>query len=220
MTEHQNRDSQKLPGIYITLEGGDGVGKTTQADALEKWFSEAGRAVVRTREPGGTPLGEQIREIVLHHRGEIAPKAEALLYAADRAQHCETVVRPALLRGDVVVQDRYIDSSIAYQGAGRVLDAKHIRALSEWATDELQPDVTILLDLDVAAARARREQTRDHFDRLESEQNEFHSRVRAAYLQLASAQPSRFLVLDASLPAAEISSHIVRSMRERFGASL
>ena len=214
------RNSSESRGIFITLEGGDGVGKTTQADALHEWFLESGRTVVRTREPGGTLLGEQIREIVLHHRGEVTPKAEALLYAADRAQHIATVVRPALLRGDVVLQDRYVDSSIAYQGAGRVLDSAHILMLSEWATDELQPDLTILLDLDVSVARARLDHSRQRFDRLESEQEEFHDRVRSAYLQRADEYPHRFLVIDASRPSSEIFSEIVRTVRQRFGGFL
>ena len=135
-----------MTGLFVTLEGGDGAGKTTQARLLEEWLGSRGETVRRTREPGGTEVGVQIREIVLHHRGEIDPRAEALLYAADRAQHIGTFVRPALERGEVVVQDRYIDSSVAYQGAGRVLDAAEVRSLSEWATRDLRPDLTVLLD--------------------------------------------------------------------------
>ncbi|HEU0180896.1 MAG TPA: dTMP kinase, partial [Agromyces mariniharenae] len=116
-------------GVFITLEGGDGSGKTTQAELLRDWLSGEGRTVVRTREPGGTEVGVEIREIVLHHRGDISPRAEALLYAADRAHHVATVVRPALERGEIVIQDRYIDSSVAYQGAGRVLDPEAVRGL-------------------------------------------------------------------------------------------
>ena len=118
------------PGIWITLEGGDGSGKTTQSNLLAQWMTDEGRTVVRTREPGGSEVGQLIRDIVLHHRGDIAPRAEALLYAADRAHHVATVVRPALARGEVVLQDRYLDSSVAYQGAGRVLDGDEIRGLS------------------------------------------------------------------------------------------
>jgi dTMP kinase len=113
--------------VWITLEGGDGSGKTTQADLLDTWLSNEGRTVVRTREPGGSEVGNLIRDIVLHHRGDIAPRAEALLYAADRAHHVATVVRPALTRGEVVLQDRYLDSSVAYPGARRVLDCEEIR---------------------------------------------------------------------------------------------
>jgi len=195
-------------GVFITLEGGDGSGKTTQAELLGRWLQEAGRTVVRTREPGGTEVGVEVREIVLHHRGEIAPRAEALLYAADRAHHVATLVRPALERGDVVIQDRYIDSSVAYQGAGRVLDPEAIRGLSEWATEGLRPDLTVLLDLDAAAARGRLDEARTRYDRLEAEASEFHDRVRAAYLALAEAEPERFLVVDASRPVDEIAGAI------------
>ena len=147
-------DPEPGRGLWVTFEGGDGVGKTTQAALLEEWLRGQGRTVVRTREPGGTEVGVLVRDIVLHHRGDIAPRAEALLYAADRAHHVATVVRPALARGDVVIQDRYLDSSVAYQGAGRVLDATEIRDLSLWATEGALPDLTVLLDLDPSSARA------------------------------------------------------------------
>lgn len=196
--------------MFITLEGGDGSGKTTQAELLREWLTSEGRTVVRTREPGGTDVGVEIREIVLHHEGDIAPRAEALLYAADRAHHVATVVRPALERGDVVIQDRYIDSSVAYQGAGRVLDAEAVRGLSEWATDGLVPDLTILLDLEAEAARGRLDEARTRFDRLEAEASEFHDRVRSAYLALAASEPDRFLVVDAAQPVDQI-AEVVRA---------
>jgi dTMP kinase len=195
-------------GVFITLEGGDGSGKTTQAELLHEWLATRGRTVVRTREPGGTEVGVEVREIVLHHRGDIAPRAEALLYAADRAHHVATVVRPALARGEVVIQDRYIDSSVAYQGAGRVLDPEAVRGISEWATEGLLPDLTILLDLDADAARGRLDEARTRYDRLEAEASDFHDRVRAAYLTLADEEPDRFLVVDASRPVDEIASVI------------
>lgn len=195
-------------GLWITLEGGDGSGKTTQARLLHAWLEGTGRTVVRTREPGGTEVGVLIRDIVLHHRGDIAPRAEALLYAADRAHHVETLVRPALARGEVVIQDRYLDSSVAYQGAGRVLDATEVRGLSLWAADGALPDVTVLLDLDPATARARLDAADKPFDRLESEKDEFHARVRAAFLALAAEEPERFLVLDASRPVADLAADI------------
>ena len=195
-------------GLFVTFEGGDGAGKTTQAALLEKWLTDAGRRVVRTREPGGTEVGVEIREIVLHHRGDISPRAEALLYAADRAHHVATVVRPALERGEVVIQDRYIDSSVAYQGVGRELDPEAVRGLSEWATEGLAPDLTILLDLDADAARGRLDDARTRYDRLEAEASEFHDRVRAAYLALAEAEPGRFLVVDASRPVDEFAGDI------------
>ncbi|GAA2965669.1 dTMP kinase [Microbacterium schleiferi] len=196
------------PGLFITLEGGDGSGKTTQASLLHGWLESAGRTVVRTREPGGTEVGVLIRDIVLHHRGEVSPRAEALLYAADRAHHIATVVRPALERGEVVIQDRYLDSSVAYQGAGRVLGRDEIRDLSLWATEGLLPHLTVLLDLDPSTARARLDAADKPFDRLEAERDEFHTRVRAEYLVLAAAEPERFLVLDASLPADEIAEAV------------
>ncbi len=186
-------------GVWITFEGGDGVGKTTQARLLEDWLAAEGRTVVRTREPGGSDVGQLIRDIVLHHRGDIAPRAEALLYAADRAHHVRAVVRPALERGEVVIQDRYLDSSVAYQGAGRVLDADEVRDLSLWAAEGALPDVTVLLDLDPAAARARLDADDKPFDRLEAEKEDFHRRVREAFLALAAAEPDRFLVVDAAL---------------------
>lgn len=195
-------------GIWVTFEGGDGTGKTTQATRLETWLREQQRTVVRTREPGGTEVGVLIREIVLHHRGEVAPRAEALLYAADRAQHVATLVRPALARGDVVIQDRYLDSSVAYQGAGRVLDAEQVRDLSMWATEGALPDLTVLLDLDPAVARRRLDAADKPFDRLEAEKSAFHERVRDAFLALAAADPRRFLVLDAARSEAELAAAV------------
>ncbi len=195
-------------GVFITLEGGDGSGKSTQAELLREWLALQGRSVVRTREPGGTEVGVEVREIVLHHRGDITPRAEALLYAADRAHHIATVVRPALDRGDVVIQDRYIDSSVAYQGAGRVLDPEAVRGISEWATEGLVPDLTILLDIDADAARGRLDAARTRYDRLEAEASAFHDRVRDAYLAIADAEPGRFLVIDATLPTVDIAAAI------------
>jgi dTMP kinase len=205
------------PGLWITFEGGDGSGKTTQAALLEEWLREQGRTVIRTREPGGTDVGNLVRDIVLHHRGDIAPRAEALLYAADRAHHVSTLVRPAIERGDVVIQDRYLDSSVAYQGAGRVLDADEVRELSMWATNGALPDVTVLLDIDPGAARARLDADDKPFDRLEAEKAEFHGRVREAYLDLAAAEPNRFLVLDATRPPELLADDIRRRVAEVLG---
>ncbi|MDM7891015.1 dTMP kinase [Curtobacterium caseinilyticum] len=194
-----------MTGRFITLEGGDGAGKTTQAELLTAWLEEHGRTVVRTREPGGTELGQRIREMVLHERGHVAPRAEALLYAADRAHHVETIVRPALARGEVVLQDRYIDSSVAYQGVARGLGADRVRSVSEWAADGLAPDLTVLLDLDVTAGRARVAAARGAtFDRLESEAATFHEAVRRAFLDAAAAEPERFLVVDAGAAAEDV----------------
>ncbi|TCK59627.1 dTMP kinase [Curtobacterium sp. PhB136] len=194
-----------MTGRFITLEGGDGAGKTTQAELLTAWLEANGRTVVRTREPGGTDLGLRIREIVLHERGHVSARAEALLYAADRAHHIEAVVRPAVARGDIVLQDRYIDSSVAYQGVARGLGAEQIRSVSDWAADGLVPDRTVLLDLDVTEGRARVAAARgDTFDRLESEAAAFHETVRSAFLGMADAEPSRFLVVDAAAPADDV----------------
>ena len=183
-------------GLFITFEGGDGSGKSTQLGILVNWLEQKGRTVVVSREPGGTDLGEELREIVLHRRGEIAPRAEALIYAADRAHNIATKVRPALERGDIVVQDRYLDSSVAYQGAGRILGGDEVREVSLWATESLLPDLTILLDLHEDIGQDRMTE-RTKYDRLEAEKIDFHARVRAAYLGLAAAEPDRFLVLDA-----------------------
>ncbi|HEY9477399.1 MAG TPA: dTMP kinase [Microbacteriaceae bacterium] len=187
-----------MSGLFVTFEGGDGSGKSTQATLLAEWLAGTGRTVLRTREPGGTELGVELRNIVLHRRGDIAPRAEALLYAADRAHHIATKVRPALQRGEVVVQDRYFDSSVAYQGDGRELAAEEIRGISLWATDGLIPDLTILLDLDETAGLERVQRSSTRYDRLEAEERDFHARVRAAYLRLAAAEPERFVVLDAN----------------------
>ena len=195
-------------GLFLTLEGIDGAGKSSHLDAMEALFRTQGRTVVRTREPGGTEVGVLIRDIVLHHRGEVAPRAEALLYAADRAHHIETVVRPALERREVVIQDRYLDSSVAYQGAGRVLGRDEVRDLSLWATGRLLPDLTVLLDLDHSLARNRLDADDKPFDRLESEESAFHDSVREEFLALADAEPQRFLVLDASRLPADLATDI------------
>ncbi len=203
-----------MTGLFITLEGGDGTGKSTQSALIGEWFAAQGREVVFTREPGGTDLGLELREIVLHSRGHIAPRAEALLYAADRAHHIATVVRPALERGAVVLQDRYIDSSVAYQGAGRVLDPSEVRDVSMWATENLVPDVTVLLDLDPTIGRERLDAANKRFDRLEAEALEFHTRVRESYLAMAAAEPARFIVVDATLDREAIRDAIVARLAE------
>jgi dTMP kinase len=197
-----------MTGLFITLEGGDGSGKSTQLALLVGWLEESGRTVVVSREPGGTELGLELRDIVLHRRGEIAPRAEALIYAADRAHNIATKVRPALERGDIVVQDRYLDSSVAYQGAGRVLGADEVREVSLWATEGLLPDLTVLLDLDESSGKDRLAGSRTQYDRLEAEQQDFHARVRAAYLALAAAEPHRFLTIDAHRSVDDIAATI------------
>lgn len=201
-----------MNGLFVTFEGGDGAGKTTQAELLGAWLEAQGREVVRTREPGGTALGTEVRRILLHGGDEIGAvnaRAEALLYAADRAQHVAQLVRPALERGAVVVQDRYIDSSLAYQGAGRVLEVSEVRQLSEWASGGLWPELTVLLDVDPDTAAARRQSRGGVADRLEAEAVEFHAAVRAGFLGFAAAEPGRYLVLDAAQPAEELSEQII-----------
>ncbi|MCH8613928.1 dTMP kinase [Arsenicicoccus dermatophilus] len=196
--------------MFVALEGGDGGGKSTQAALLRDWLGGLGHTVVLTREPGGSPLGVQVRELLLHG-DHVAPRAEALLYAADRAHHVATVVRPALERGEVVVTDRYLDSSVAYQGAGRALAAQEIRDLSLWAVEGLLPDLTVLLDVSAATGRERRG---DVHDRLESEPDDFHERVRAGFLALAAAEPQRYLVVDASLPPEQVHAAVRERLAE------
>jgi dTMP kinase len=197
-----------VSGLFISFEGIDGVGKSTQADALETFVRSHGLDVVRTLEPGGTELGQEIRHLLLHRKGDVSPRAEALLYAADRSHHVATKIRPALEAGKVVIIDRYLDSSVAYQGAGRELETKEIRDLSLWATNGLLPNLTILLDLDPELARARRDNTGTEPDRLEREKVEFFAAVRQGYLELAAAEPERFLVIDATSSKEQIQAQI------------
>ncbi|POX55726.1 dTMP kinase [Streptomyces sp. Ru71] len=182
-------------GFFIALEGGDGAGKSTQAEALAEWIRGKGHEVVVTREPGATPVGKRLRSILLDvSSAGLSHRAEALLYAADRAEHVDTVVRPALERGAVVISDRYIDSSVAYQGAGRDLSPTEVARINRWATNGLVPHLTVLLDV---APETARERFTEAPDRLESEPAEFHARVRSGFLTLAAADPGRYLVVDA-----------------------
>lgn len=202
-------------GLFVAFEGGEGAGKSTQSKLLASWLTERGYEVVTTREPGATPIGRQLRHLLLDpDNGEIAPRAEALLYAADRAQHVATVIRPALARGAVVVSDRYVDSSLAYQGVGRSLSTGEIERLSQFATSGLRPDVTVLLDVPVTEGLARTSVRDEIPDRLEAESAAFHERVRAAFRELAEASPDRYLVVDASLPPASIHQLIVRRIAD------
>lgn len=188
-----------MAGLFISFEGIDGVGKSTQADLLESWLISKSKDVVRTLEPGGTDVGIEIRKILLHHKGDLAPRAEAALFAADRAHHVASKIRPALEQGKIVITDRYFDSSVAYQGAGRDLSRTEVRGLSLWAVGGLLPDLTVLLDLPADEAMARRSTSGTEPDRLEKEKTEFFETVRAAYLDLAEAEPERFLVVDAAV---------------------
>ncbi|MET8780637.1 dTMP kinase [Streptomyces sp. NPDC004589] len=193
-------------GFFIALEGGDGAGKSTQAEALAEWIRGKGHEVVLTREPGATPVGKRLRSILLDvSSAGLSHRAEALLYAADRAEHVDTVVRPALERGAVVISDRYIDSSVAYQGAGRDLSPTEIARINRWATNGLVPHLTVLLDV---APETARERFTEAPDRLESEPAEFHARVRSGFLTLAAADPGRYLVVDAGQEPEAVSTVI------------
>ncbi len=195
--------------MFVSFEGLDGSGKTTQAELLRARLEGDGEEVVATREPGGTELGERIRELVLHG-GHVAPWAEALLYAASRAQHVEQVIRPALDRGATVICDRYVDSSVAYQGVARGLGLDAVLALNLAAVGELMPDRTFLLLLDPADVPARLR--RDH-DRLEREGDDFRARVDAGYRELASRFPKRIVVLDGERPAEELAEEVYGALR-------
>ena len=199
-------------GRFITFEGGEGAGKSTQVERLAATLRGDGRDVVVTREPGATDVGARIRRLVLDKAEAPSPRAEALLYAADRAHHVATVVRPALARGAVVISDRYVDSSLAYQGAGRTLPVAEISWLSSWATGGLKPDLVVLLDVDPSVGLSRVDARGQGQDRLESESRQFHERVRYAFLDLAAADPKRYLVLDAARPADEISAAVAERM--------
>jgi dTMP kinase len=205
-------EPRPLRGLLLAFEGGEGAGKSTQARLLAIWLREQGYEVVATHEPGATKVGMRLRALLLDtaHAG-LSSRAEALMYAADRAEHVAAVIRPALERGAIVVTDRYVDSSLAYQGAGRRLPVREIADLNKWATGGLGPDLTILLDLSPLAGLGRRERSAD---RLEAEPAEFHQRVRAGFLALADAEPQRYLVLDATRSAADLSREIQDRIRE------
>jgi dTMP kinase len=194
--------------MFITLEGLDGSGKTTQAQLLGARLAADGREVVLTREPGGTPLGEEIRNLVLHG-GDVAPWAEAALYAASRAQHVEQVIRPALARGATVICDRYVDSSVAYQGIARGLGLERVLELNLAAVEGLMPDLTILLEIGAGGASARMGGGRD---RIEREDDGFHARAAAAYRTLAAREPGRYLVLDGTAPQEVLADRIVAAV--------
>lgn len=194
-----------MSGVFIVFEGGDGVGKSTQVRLLADALTAAGHRVVLTHEPGDTPVGHDIRRILLDPAtGDLSPRAEALLYAADKAQHLFEVVEPALARGEVVVCDRYVDSMLAYQGAGRVLDLADVERVARWATADVRPDLTVLLDLDPADAMGDIAE----LDRVEAAGLEFHRRARELFVELARRDPSRFLVLPAREPVEQLAAQI------------
>jgi dTMP kinase len=196
-------------GLFIAFEGGDGAGKSTQVALLREALEAAGRTVTVTRQPGGTTLGREIRDLVLHG-DHVAPRAEALLFAADKAHHVDQLIKPALDRGEVVLTDRYTDSSVAYQGAGRDLGAQEIHDLNMWAVDDLVPDLTVVVDVSAAEGRRRRG---DVHDRLEAEEDTFHEAIRAHYLAMAQGNPQRYLVVDGALAPDEIHAQVVERLR-------
>ena len=198
-------------GAFVVFEGGDGVGKTTQVDRLCAWLANEGHEVLKTFEPGDTTVGAMFRPIVLEPAsGEMSPRAEALLYAADNAQHIFSVVRPALERGAVVVCDRYVDSMLAYQGAGRVLELAEIERIARWATEDLRPDLTIVLDAELSLTVNAKAQK----DRLESAGEVFHERTRQFFLGLARRDPEHYLVLDARASRDEIAARVVARVEQ------
>ena len=192
-------------GVFLALEGGEGSGKSTQAVLLVEWLESQGHHVLLTREPGGTEVGKILRHIVLDNdTSELSPRTEALLYAADKAEHVDMVVLPALAEGAVVLTDRYVDSTLAYQGAGRHLDISEVEHIARWATSSLRPHLTVLLDIDPAIGHARFEGA----DRIESEPLEFHERVRAHFIELAAADPEHYLIVAAGGAPGEIHAQI------------
>ena len=213
-----------MPGLFITFEGGEGSGKTTQLKALLAHMRSAGRAAIETRDPGGTPIGKQIRELLLDRENtRMAPVAELFLYEASRAQLVSEVIRPALAEGRIVLCDRFADSTVAYQGHGRGLDLDLITRLNGIATEGLRPDLTFLLDLDPAAglarARQRMVQRNERHDRIEEELVSFHQRVQAGYHTIAAADGKRVVVLDASRGMGEIADRIRRRVEELLQAA-
>jgi dTMP kinase len=204
-------------GLFLCFEGGEGGGKSTQSKLLAQWLEGSGREVLLTHEPGATEVGQKVRQIVLSpETGHLDDRTEALLYAADKAEHLDKVVVPALERDAVVITDRYVDSSLAYQGAGRALDVADLEGMLRWATSNLRPHLTILLDLEPSAGLTRVDELVAERDRIEGEPLEFHLRVRQAFLDLAAADPEHYFVLDARGSVEEIATAI----RERVGALL
>ena len=192
-------------GLFIAFEGGDGAGKSTQVRLLAQALRARGRTVLVTRQPGGTELGAAIRDLVLHG-DHVSPRAEALLFAADKAHHVDELVRPALERGEVVLTDRYTDSSVAYQGAGRDLGAAEVHDLQMWAVHDLVPVLTVIVDITAAEGRRRRGDTHD---RLESEADAFHEAIRQHFLTMAAEHPQRYLVLDGTEPPEHLHEQVL-----------
>lgn len=196
-----------IKGLFITFEGADGCGKTTQLMLLAKYLQEKGREVLVTREPGAKGLGEKLRDILLNYDGEVSSQAEAFLFLADRAQHIDIIVNPAVESGKIVLCDRHTDSSVAYQGYGRGIDISKINLLNDIATGGRKPDLTIVFDIDVETSMAR---VGTQKDRLESAGIEFHNRVRNGYLEIAKLEPQRVKVIDATQSIELIHSQVIK----------
>jgi dTMP kinase len=197
-------------GVFVCFEGGEGSGKSTQSGLLRDWLQEQGYAVLLTFEPGDTVVGRELRRIVLSpETGQLSDRTETLLYAADKSEHVDTVVLPALGRGDVVITDRYVDSTLAYQGAGRSLVPGEVEHVARWATHDLRPHLTVVLDLDPRHGLSRFAGR----DRIEGESVEFHERVRDAFVDMAEADPAHYLVLDARAEVDEIASRVRERVR-------
>ena len=193
-------------GLFITFEGPDGCGKTTQMNLLAQYFEKKGKKVVLTREPGGKGLGEKVREILLNYDGEVSDRCESFLFLADRAQNIDIIVKPAVKQGEIVLCDRHIDSTVAYQGYGRGLDINEINMLNNLATGGKKPDLTLIFDVDVETSMKRVGKEKD---RMESAGIEFHNRVRNGYLELATQEPDRIKVLDATKTIEEIHEKVI-----------
>ncbi|HID86627.1 MAG TPA: dTMP kinase [Anaerolineae bacterium] len=201
-------------GLFITFEGPEGSGKTVQSQALYEYLKERGWPVLLTREPGGTSIGNQIRQVLLSpENAEMLPPTEILLFSASRAQLVGQVIRPLLKQGTIVICDRYADSTLAYQGHGHGLDLNLLRAITDFATGGLKPDLTIYLDIDVGEGLRRKRETAE-WNRLDRKEIAFHQRVRQGYLEMAAAEPGRWLVLDAARPVAEIQEAIRARVEE------
>lgn len=198
-------------GLFITLEGGEGAGKSSSLDFVRDWLRQRGQDVMVTREPGGTPLGEQIRDLLLHGRDGMSPDAELLLMFAARAEHIRQVIRPALERGTSVVCDRFTDATYAYQGAGRGIAGERIAVLENWVQQGLRPNLTLLLDLPVSQGLARAG-SRSTPDRFEREQQAFFERVRQGYLEAAAREPGRIRVIDASRDIAAVQEQLATAL--------
>lgn len=197
-------------GLFITFEGTDGCGKTTQIERLKDYFEAQGRKVIMTREPGAKGLGTKLREILLNYDGEVSSNCESFLFLADRAQHIDTLIKPAIERGEIVLCDRHIDSTVAYQGYGRGLDLDRIHMLNEIATSGMKPNITFVFDIDVETAQERVGKTKD---RMESAGLEFFKRVRQGFLEIAKSEPERVKVLDATQTRDEISKQVIEYIK-------